>query len=275
MTDDVALPVTTSTQWHRVDGCWLRVLRFHLGPPGVAPQQGTALVFPGLALPRYVLPLARLQAARGIETLVLDPLAWRGRDRRATPTVPALARVAARWMSARRVSTAEPHGPVVAVGHSTGANVALEAVLAVQDSLSGLGLVMAGPTFQPDQRPLRGLLPAALTAYSRDTPKELVVVRDVVKVRTDLVRIVQSARRHRVEERVAGLRVPLTVTAGEADSFASPAWLDALAARAGSTGRAVVLPGSHNNLFTHPEAFASVVAQALAGSGEDTRATGP
>ncbi len=275
MTGDVARPVTTSTEWHRVDGCWLRVLRFQPGPTGAVPRHGTALVFPGLALPRYVLPLARLQAARGIETLVFDPLAWRGRGQRTAPTVPALARLAARWMAARWMSAAGLHGPVVVVGHSTGANVALEAVLAAQDSLSGLGLVMAGPTFQPDQRPLRGLLPAALTAYSRDTPKELVVVRDVVKVRTDLVRIVQSARRHRVEERVGRLRVPLTVTAGEADSFASPAWLDELAARAGSTGHAVVLPGSHNNLFTHREEFASVVAQAMAGSGDETRAAGP
>jgi pimeloyl-ACP methyl ester carboxylesterase len=149
------------------------------------------------------------------------------------------------------------------VGHSTGAQVALEAVLRIQQARGGLALVMAGPTFQPGQRRLRGLIPAALTAYRKDTPHELVVVRDVLRVRTDLVRIVQSARRHPVEERTAGLRVPLTVTAGEADSFATPSWLNLLADRAGGSGRAVVLPGSHNNVFTHRAEFSLLVMEAL------------
>jgi pimeloyl-ACP methyl ester carboxylesterase len=189
--------------------------------------------------------------------LVLDALAWRGRGRRATPTVAGLAEATAAWLQRREVH------PLVVVGHSTGSQVALEAVLRAQRTRGDLALVMAGPTFQPDQRSLRGLVPTALTAYRKDTPRELVVLRDVARVRTDLVRIVQSARQHRVEDRVAGLQVPLTVTAGEADSFAPPSWLDLLARRAGAPSRAVVLPGSHNNLFTHPAEFGALVLEAL------------
>jgi pimeloyl-ACP methyl ester carboxylesterase len=152
---------------------------------------------------------------------------------------------------------------VVVVGHSTGAQVALEAVLRVQHARRDLALVMGGPTFTPGQRRLRGLVPAALTAYLKDPPQELVVLKDVARVRTDLVRIVQSGRRNPTDRRVGLLAVPLTVTAGEADSFAPSAWLDLLARRAGASSRAVVLPGSHNNPFAHPVLFGELVCEAL------------
>jgi pimeloyl-ACP methyl ester carboxylesterase len=77
------------------------------------------------------------------------------------------------------------------------------------------------------------------------------------------VRIVQSGQRDRPEERVRSLRVPLVLTAGEADSFAPREWMDELAAAAGGPCRVAVLPGSHNNLFTHPEEFAAVVRGAV------------
>jgi hypothetical protein len=61
------------------------------------------------------------------------------------------------------------------------------------------------------------------------------------------------------------------VTAGEADSFASASWLTLLADRADAGGRAVVLPGSHNNPFTHPTELASLVVGALGGAGGTSR----
>ena len=118
---------------------------------------------------------------------------------------------------------------------------------------------MAGPTFVPQQRRLRRLVPAALTAYRKDTPKELVVLQNLVRVRSDVVRIVWSGPRHRPEERVRLLDVPLGLTAGEADSFAPEGWLRDLAAAAGGPSGWQVLPGSHNNLFTHPTEVADVV----------------
>lgn len=59
-------------------------------------------------------------------------------------------------------------------------------------------------------------------------------------------------------------RVPVTLTAGEADSFAPAAWLHELAEVAGGPFRVEVLPGSHNNVFPHAgkvaELFRSVRA---------------
>ena len=263
-TAEVVRGITESTQWERVGGTWLRIRRFAPVPemvgalgPSATSRRGMAVVVPGLGLPRYLLPLARHLASQGLETLVLDALAWRGRGHRATPTVAGLSELAASWLERQDA------GPVVVVGHSTGAQVALETVLRAQRTRLSLALVMGGPTFTPDQRRLRGLVPAALTAYLKDPPQELVVLKDVARVRTDLVRIVQSGRRHPTDRRVGLLTVPLTVTAGEADSFAPADWLELLARRAGSSSRAVVLPGSHNNPFAYPDLFADVVLDAL------------
>jgi pimeloyl-ACP methyl ester carboxylesterase len=69
--------------------------------------------------------------------------------------------------------------------------------------------------------------------------------------------------RDRPEDIVAGLRAPLTVTAGRNDAFAPQWWLEALAARAvrASAARMKVLPGSHNNPYTQPTRFAAVVLE--------------
>jgi pimeloyl-ACP methyl ester carboxylesterase len=237
----------------RVSQGWLRIL--HFGPEGALV---TVVLHPGLCLPRYTVPTARRLAQLGMRCLVVDALAWRARGPRIEPTVPALAAAGAVWLL--RIA---PAGPVVLVGHSTGAQVALEAALLLQDGREDISLVMAGPTFRPEHRKVPGLARAALTAYRRDSPRELTVVRDLAKVRLDVASIVQSAQRHVPDERVAGLRVPLTVTAGVADTFAPASWLSCLAEASGSPSAVRVLPGSHNNLFTHPHEFAAVVTGSL------------
>ena len=271
--DDAESGVLESTHWERVDGTWLRIRRFT--PQAVTvpmPSQrtpgdsrpirpGLAVLVPGLGLPRYLLPLARHLATQGLETALLDTLAWRGhggrRAQRAVPTIAGLSELTAAWLSRQE------DGPIVVVGHSTGSQVALEAVLRVQRTRPDLALLMGGPTFTPHQRRLRWLVPAALTAYLKDPPKELVVLKDVARVRTDLARIVQSGRRHPTDRRVGLLTAPLIVTAGEADSFAPRDWLDLLAGLAGGWSRAVVLPGSHNNPFTYPAEFGALVVESL------------
>jgi len=120
------------------------------------------------------------------------------------------------------------------------------------------------PPFTPPQRQLHRLIPAALAAYRKDTPKELVVVRDLARVRTDVVRIVLSGLRHRPEERMPALRVPVTLTAGEADCFAPAPWLERVAQLADGPSRVRVLPGSHNNVFPHAAHVAELVVSVMA-----------
>jgi pimeloyl-ACP methyl ester carboxylesterase len=241
----------------------VRTLTF--SPPSGRAAVRRVAMFPGLGLPRYLLPLAHALAASGAEVSVFDALAFRHRRHRVTPTVLGLAEAGAQWLGGL-----PQVGPVCVLGHSTGAQVALEAVLAVPPSVGVDSLVMAGPTFAPSQRRLRRLAPAALRAYRRDTPKELVVVRDLARVRTDVVRIVLSGLRHRPEARLPLVSLPLTVTAGESDAFAPRPWLEELSASGAGPSRVVVLPGSHNNVFPHAPEVATVVLEALPGAGLST-----
>ena len=222
--------------------------------------RGTVLLMPGLGLPRYTRPTAEALAAHGLRCVVLDVLASR-RDRpRVPPDIESLGHAAARWVQASTVDC-----PLVLFGHSTGAQAALAAALELQPTVPSLRVVLAGPTFQPEHRTVAGLARAGATAFRRDSPRELVVLRNLARVRTDVVRIIRSGQRDRPEERIAGLRAPLLLTAGECDTFASLEWMQRLAAASGSTlsgagsPRVVQLPGSHNNLFTHPLEIAAEV----------------
>lgn len=237
---------------------WVKAIE--VAPTG-PPQVGTVVVLPGLGLPRYTRGLVESLADMGMRGVVLDLLAWRRPRLRVPPRIGPMGEAAAQW-----VRGADIEGPLVLLGHSTGAQAALGTALRLQHDRSDLSLVLAGLTFQPEHRSWPGLLRGAATAYRKDTPAELVVAKNIARVRTDLLSIIESGRRDRPEERVRGLRVPLVLTAGEADSFAPQGWLKQVAAASGGPAQVRVLPGSHNNLFTHPDHVAEVVRAAVSSS---------
>ena len=239
------------------DRVWVRSVH-HL--PSGAGHRGLVVVLPGLGLPGYTLPTAEAVAARGVECAVLDvPGFGSAHPRSSRPDIEAIASVARHWVleqAGRR--------PVVVLGHSTGAQAALVTVLGLQSKRRGVALVMAGPTFRPEHRRVAQLLASTPLAYRLDRLGEI-HVKEVLRARVDLVRMVRSGLRDAPESKVAGLAAPLTVTAGVADAYAPSAWLDLLARSAvRSVGtRTSVLAGSHNNLYTHPHEVAALVALAM------------
>ncbi|MEW1955814.1 alpha/beta hydrolase family protein [Terrabacter sp. NPDC080008] len=236
-----------------------RVVRSLWADDGPCDAKALVVVLPGLGLTHYTRPTAAAVASRGLSCAVLD-LPGFGSDRPwpARPDINAIGLTAARW-----VETHAPARPVVVLGHSTGAQAALTAALALGARRAGVSLVMAGPTFCPPQRRLTGLALATTLAYRRDRPDELDPA-ETWRGRAGILAILGSGLRDAPDERIAHLKVPVTLTSGVDDAYAPFEWLDRLAASAvkAPRTRTARLGGSHNNLFTHPEQVADLVVLA-------------
>ena len=227
--------------WHLVDGRPVRSL--------VAGTDGPALVVvPGLGALGYLLPLVRVCAAWASVHLLDLP----GFGARTTARLPAdltaVSAVLAGWLDQ------VPDGPVVLLGHSTGAQAALHAAHARPERVRRL--VLAGATFPPQaRRPLPlvrrvlatlpheqlGQLPAVLPYYARGRGRVLDLLRSgMADAPTS-----------------AGLAAPV-VLRGRQDRLCPPAWAHQLAAG----GPVVELPGGHNALWTRPDLASAALQQA-------------
>ena len=239
------------------------VVHAFVSDPSADQQPPTApmvVIIPGLGLPPYIFPTAEALSRRGVLSAVLDLPGFAAAGRHGSqPDIHDIGRVAAEWVESLAAT-----GPIVVLGHSTGSQAALSAALRLQESHAQLGLVMAGPTFTPRQRGLGRLAAATLTAYRRDSPAELMVVPTAVRELRGVWSVLRSGMRDSPDERLRQLRVPLVLTAGEADSYAPEDWMHRLADASGSPSVTVrPLPGSHNNPYTHPEELADVVLEAV------------
>lgn len=219
-----------------------------------------AVLVPGLGLPKYALPTAHALAARGIATTLLDlPGFGLGVPNSTRPNIHAIGLMAAAWLRAHPTDR-----PIALLGHSTGAQAALIGAIAAQGFVPDLRLVMFGPTFVPAQRHWPTLVAATLAAYRDDTLRE-VRPSEVARGWLGVPSILLSGKADRTDVRVRGLRLPLSLASGVHDAFAPAWWLEHLAGEAHRSPRVrtAKIPGSHNNLFTHPHHVAEVVVRAL------------
>jgi pimeloyl-ACP methyl ester carboxylesterase len=117
----------------------------------------------------------------------------------------------------------------------------------------------------PAHRRLSRLALVAPTAYRRESPREVPAALRLLRHAGRTASLVRSAVHLRPEDLVAGVTTPLVLTAGSADAMAPWHWLEHLHDRATAAPRrrVVVLPGSHNNLFTHPGEVADLVVAGL------------
>ena len=155
---------------------------------------------------------------------------------------------------------APPAPPVVLLGHSTGAQLALRAAAAHPGRVAAL--VLAGITFTPDVRANRLRLIPQLRTYLYERPREVAVTApDFARGRGRVLRYIQEALRDEPEAHLPALTCPVVVLRGRRDALCPEPFARALAARA-DDGTAVTLPGSHNVPYTHPGAVALHVGRA-------------
>ncbi|PWK82144.1 pimeloyl-ACP methyl ester carboxylesterase [Lentzea atacamensis] len=155
-------------------------------------------------------------------------------------------------------------GPVVLVGHSTGAQAALH-VAAAQPELVR-SLVLLGPTFPPEQRAAKGLF-RAYVRNSRHEPPGLwpATVPDYLRGGPKaLCRFVRSAQQDEPERVITEVSCPVLLARGEHDAFAPQPWVDRLTAAA-PDGRSKEVAGAH----TFPFRRGGMTAQLIAGFTSD------
>ncbi len=234
-----ALLAQLPTRWDRVAGRHVRSL--HAGP-----SDGPDLVVvPGLGALGYLAPTVAACAAWARVRLLDVP----GFGSSVTAQRPAaladVAELVTAWL--RQV----PDRPVLLFGHSTGAQAALHAAVAVPDQVRALAL--AGVTFAPSARSPAGFV-RALVRTARAEPVGLVpaVLPEYVRGAVRVPQLLLSGLRDRPEDVVGQWRRPLLVLRGEHDEGCTAPWAAALAA-AVPAGRVLTLPGAHNVPYTSPD----------------------
>lgn len=235
--------------WRHVAGRPVRSLAAGTARPGT-PE---LVVLPGLGALGYLAPL--VLACSGWTRVHLLDLPGFGdrRTARCPAAVDDLAEVVARWVAQAATE------PVLLLGHSTGAQVALHAAAGLPRGIEAV--VAAGVTFPPELRRWGPLAGAVARTLPHERPGELpAVLPYYVRGARRLPALLRSALADRPEEVVAGPLPRLLVVRGEHDRLCPQEWAAALADRAGGT--AVVLPGGHNVPWTHPAALSAAVRSA-------------
>jgi pimeloyl-ACP methyl ester carboxylesterase len=164
-----------------------------------------------------------------------------------------------------RLAATPGEGPVVLVGHSQSCQVV---VPAARRDRRVTAVVLLGPTTDPRLRSALGLARRWVRTAVREAPWQypLVLVQWLRTGPRAMAALWRSAAPDRIDVRLRGLPVPVTVVRGTRDALCPHDWAAALAAAA-PDGRLVEVPGAaHLALQTHPDAVAAVLrAAALTG----------
>ena len=200
----------------------------------------------GLGAPGYLAPWAR-ETSQWTRASIVDLPGWRaGHAQACPPTLGGIAMALAHWLQATE------RRDIVLLGHSTGAQAVLKTAKLIPELIRGL--VLAGPTFDPDARTMPALLRRAVRTLAHEVPGELPAVFPsyIASGGRPMLELIRSAMADRPEDQVQQLTMPSVVITGRHDGFAPPAWARHLAELASAPY--VILPGAHNGCFPHAQA---------------------
>ncbi|MFD1829960.1 alpha/beta fold hydrolase [Streptomyces desertarenae] len=240
-----------AVRWDEAAGRRIRSL--HTGGDRVRGPQ--VVMVPGLGALGYLLD-ALEGCGAWAESFLLDVPGFGHRQPRACPArIPALAEAVSAWL------TAVPRGPVVLVGHSTGAQVALR--VAADRPQTVESLVLMGPTFPPALRRAPGLLGALARTLAHEAPGELgaTVPYYVRGGAREMLRYARSALHDAPERTIGRVTCPTLVLRGAHDALAPQEWARRLATAA-PNGRVRTVPGAHNFPYRQGDLTAALIAGA-------------
>lgn len=152
---------------------------------------------------------------------------------------------------------------VLLVGHSLGCQVAAEAAARRPDLIAGL--VMVGPTGDPAARTWRRVCArACATAWFERPTFAIWALFDYARAGVQvLAHEMRHMVRHRLEETIAELRIPVArVVRGERDAIAPQRWAESVAQLLGAPVPRVIPRWGHATHYDHPSAVADVVIEA-------------
>jgi pimeloyl-ACP methyl ester carboxylesterase len=151
---------------------------------------------------------------------------------------------------------ADTPAPVVLVGHSASCQVVAEAAARFPAKVSAV--VLIGPTTDPRSASWAGLAQRWLRTACWERPRQVpLLVREYTRTGLrSMLRGMDAARRHRIQEALAPCQVPVLVLRGRHDRIAPEDWCRRLA------GEVVTLQaGAHMIPLTHgPEVAGAVTA---------------
>jgi pimeloyl-ACP methyl ester carboxylesterase len=236
--------------------CWrtVRDVAIHDRCSLARPNDATPVVlFHGLAVShRYLMPLAaELASHHPVHAVDLPGFGLSGDPGRVLD-VTGHADHLADWLDAAGLP------PVVVLGNSFGCQVAVE--LAVRHPDHVRGLVLVGPTMDPEARTASRQVLRWLRDTAREDPLQLpILLRDVRDA--GLRRVLGTlsyALRDRVEGKLPLVRVPVLVTRGGREPIVPAAWA-ATATRLPPLGELAVVPGPHNANYGAAEHLGQLV----------------
>ncbi|MDG9704644.1 alpha/beta fold hydrolase [Streptomyces sp. DH37] len=242
---------THAVRWDEAAGH--RVRSLYTG--GNRPRGTQVVMIPGLGALGYLTDTLEGCGAWA-RSFLLDVPGFGHRQPRACPArIPALAEAVSAWLAA------VPREPVVLVGHSTGAQIALR--VAADHPGRVRSLVLMGPTFPPALRRVPGLLGALPRTLVHESAGEIgaTVPYYVRGGMRELLRYVRSALHDAPERTISRVVCPTLVLRGEHDALAPEEWALRLAATA-AHGRAETVPGAHNFPYGHGGLTAALIAEA-------------
>lgn len=155
--------------------------------------------------------------------------------------------------------------PAVLVGHSMGAQVALE--VAARHPETTAALVLVGPTVDPEARTARQQVGRLLQDVAIESPKVIALgAREYLRAGPKLRTKFQSMLIHRPEETFPRISAPTLVLRGEDDVVATPDWCRRIA-EAIPDARLEEIPGHGHETLIRDAAPAAALIQKFARGG--------